>query len=43
MIEPSIAEKSLVLEPTLGDGEGQGSLACPWNLEELNMTEQLNN
>ena len=27
----------------LGDGEGQGSLACcsPWGLKELDMTEQL--
>ena len=31
-------------EQTLGDGEGQGSLACcsPWDHKELNMTEQLN-
>ena len=30
---------------TLGDGEGQGSLACcsPWGHEEPDMTEQLNN
>ena len=30
-------------EQTLGDGEGQESLACcsPWDLEELDMTEQL--
>ena len=29
---------------TLGDGEGQGSLACcsPWGHEEMDMTEQLN-
>ena len=29
----------------LGDGEGQGSLACcsPWGHKELDMTEQLNN
>ena len=29
----------------LGDGEGQGSLACccPWGLEESDMTEWLNN
>ena len=32
-------------EQTLGDGEGQGSLACcnPWGRKELDMTEQLNN
>ena len=31
-------------EQTLGDGEGQGSLACcsPWGLKELDMTERLN-
>ena len=31
-------------EQTLGDGEGQGSLACrsPWGYKELDMTEQLN-
>ena len=29
---------------TLGDSEGQGSLACrsPWGYKELDMTEQLN-
>ena len=29
----------------LGDGEGEGSLACcsPWDHKELDMTEQLNN
>ena len=29
----------------LGDGEGQGSLACfcPWDCKALDMTEQLNN
>ena len=32
-------------EHTLGDGEGQGSLACcsPWGCKELDMTLQLNN
>ena len=32
-------------EQTLGDGEGQGSLACcrPWYHKELDTTEQLNN
>ena len=32
------------LEQALGDGEGQGSLACcsPWGHKELDMTEQLN-
>ena len=32
-------------EQTLGDSEGQGTLACcsPWGHKELNMTEQLNN
>ena len=30
---------------TLGDSEGQGSLAChsPWGCKESNMTYQLNN
>ena len=33
------------LEQALGDGEGQGSLACcsPWSHKESDMTEQLNN
>ena len=32
-------------EQTLGDGKGQGRLACcsPWGLEESDMTERLNN
>ena len=32
-------------EQALGDGEGQGSLACfsPWGRKESGMTEQLNN
>ena len=32
-------------EQALGDGEGEGSLACcsPWGYKELDMTEQLNN
>ena len=32
-------------EQTLGDGEGQGSLACcsPWARKESDTTEQLNN
>ena len=31
-------------EPAPGIGDGQGSVACysPWDLKELNMTEQLN-
>ena len=31
-------------EQALGDGEGQGSLACcsPWGRTELDITEQLN-
>ena len=31
-------------EKALGDGEGQGSLACcsPWGHKELDTTEQLN-
>ena len=31
-------------EQTLGDSEGQGSLACcsPWGCKELDTTEQLN-
>ena len=33
-----------VFAQTLGDGEGQGSLACcsPWGRKESDMTEQLN-
>ena len=32
-------------EQTPGDGEGQGSLACcsPWDSNELDTTQQLNN
>ena len=32
-------------EQTLGDGEGQGGLACcnPWGRKESDTTEQLNN
>ena len=32
-------------EQTLGDGEGQGSLACcsPWGRKESEMTKRLNN
>ena len=32
-------------EQTLGDGGGQGSLACcsPWGHKELDMNERLNN
>ena len=32
-------------EQALGDGEGQGSLACrnPWGHKEVNMTERLKN
>ena len=32
-------------EQTLGDGEGQGSLACcsPWGCKESDTTEKLNN
>ena len=32
-------------EQTLGDGRGQGSLACcsPWSHKELDMTERLKN
>ena len=32
------------LEQALGDGDGQGSLACcsPWGCKELDTTEQLN-
>ena len=35
----------LELEQALGDGEGQGGLACcsPWGRKELDMTGQLNN
>ena len=33
------------LDQTLGDGEGQGSLACcsPWGHRESDTTERLNN
>ena len=33
------------LEQTLGDGDGQGSLACcsPWGRKESDTTERLNN
>ena len=33
------------MEKTLGDSEGQGSLACcsPWGCKELDTTKQLNN
>ena len=32
-------------EQTLGDGKGQGSLACcsPWGCRESDLTQQLNN
>ena len=32
-------------EQALGNGKGQGSLACygPWGCKELDMTKQLNN
>ena len=32
-------------EQTLGDGDGQGSLACcsPWSCKESDVTERLNN
>ena len=32
-------------EQTLGDGDGQGSMACcsPWGHKELDMTQGLNN
>ena len=30
-------------EQTLGDSEGQGSLACPWDCNESDMIEGLNN
>ena len=35
---------SMVMMQTLGDGEGQESLACcgPWGHKESDMTEQLN-
>ena len=34
-----------IFEQTLGNGEGQGSLACcsPWGCKELDRTEQLDN
>ena len=36
---------SMYIEQTLGDGEGQRSLACcsPWGWKELDTTKQLNN
>ena len=30
-------------EQTLGDSEGQGSLACTWGCKELDLIERLNN
>ena len=30
-------------EQALGDGEGQGSLVCPWGCKESDRTERLNN
>ena len=32
-------------EQSLGNGEGQGGMACssPWSCKELDMTERLNN
>ena len=40
-----IDSMDMEFEQTLGDSEGQGSLACysRWGHKELNMTEQLNN
>ena len=37
--------KGQEFEQTLGNSEGQGSLACcsPWGSKELDMTERLNN
>ena len=37
--------KGQEFEQTLGDSEGQRSLACcsPWGSKELDVTEQLNN
>ena len=34
-----------IFDQTLGDGKGQGSLACcsPWGCKESDMTERLNN
>jgi len=36
---------NLLPEQTLGDGKGEGSLACcsPWSCKESDITEQLNN
>ena len=36
---------SVAMSQALGDGEGQGSLACcsPWGCKESDMTERLNN
>ena len=42
----SIADSvNMNLGQTLGDGEGQGGLACcnPWGHKELDTTERLNN
>ena len=35
----------MMFEQALGDGEGQGDLACssPWGSKELDMSERLNN
>ena len=40
-----ITDNGHEFEQALGDGEGQGSLACcsPWGGKELDTTERLNN
>ena len=46
MIQATVSSMDMSLsKKTLGDGEGQGSLACciPWTCKELDTTEQLNN
>ena len=44
-LEGIIDSMDIEFEQTLGDGEGQGCLACcsPWGCKELDTTEQLNN
>ena len=40
-----VIANSMDIEHALGDGEGQGSLACcgPWGCKQLDMNERLNN
>ena len=42
--QAGITDNGHEFEQTLGDGEGQGSLACcsPWGCKESDMTQQQN-